>query len=455
MKRILLFQLFLFSTVVSVAQSEITTPFFDNVFQATYLDPTVRPEHLVSIGLPGLSSVYVQVIHNGFIPKNVISRNQDTLRINPNDLHGQLSRQNMFHTNADVDIFHFRIKVYNWDYWLGIRQRHSVSFFYPKDLFTLAIEGNADLVGQSLDLGNLGLNAHIYREYTLGASTKWDYNWVFGARLSYLQGLSSMYLKPERLRIKVLDDMYTHSFASDAVFYTAGVPFDDDWMIDSDLLSDSDWLNDYFRRFRNPGFALAAGASYQLDHQFSFHASISDIGFIRWNDSTQNFRLTGEAEFWGADVIDDRLNDIDTDLDVIWDDLREQFADEEFEGAYTTWLAPKLYISANYDLLPKTRFNFQFYSTLNRRFYPAVSIGATQGFGRYFQLALNASANQRSFTNFGLGLMVKPGPLQIFVMADNYYAPLFEPLNFTNLNFRFGINLVFGRVKTEQGLPYR
>lgn len=447
--------MFLFSALVSLAQSEITTPFFDNVFQATYLDPTVRPEHVVSVGLPGLSSIYIQVINNGFIPRRAFRLNQDTLYINPDNLHRQLSPQNMFHTNADIDIFHFRIKVHNWDYWLGIRQMHSISFFYPKDLFTLGIKGNADLVGQSLDFGNLGLNAHMYREYTLGASTKWDYNWVFGARLSYLQGLSSMYLKPERLRVNVLDDMYTHSFTSDAVFYTAGIPFDKDWNIDSDLFSDGVWLNDYFTRFRNPGFALAAGASYQLHHQISFHASISDIGFIRWNDSTQNFRLTGEAEFCGADVIHDRLNDIDTDLGTIWDDLREQFSEEEFEGAFTTWLAPRFYLSANYELFPKTKFNFQFYGTMNRRFYPAVSIGATQGFGRYFQAALSASANQRSFTNFGFGLMVKPGPLQIFVMADNYFAPLFDPLRFTNLNFRFGINLVFGRVRTEQGLPYR
>jgi len=32
---------------------------------------------------------------------------------------------------------------------------------------------------------------------------------------------------------------------------------------------------------------------------------------------------------------------------------------------------------------------------------------------------------------------------------------LADPLTFTNLNFRVGMNLVFGRVKTQQGLPFR
>jgi hypothetical protein len=51
--------------------------------------------------------------------------------------------------------------------------------------------------------------------------------------------------------------------------------------------------------------------------------------------------------------------------------------------------------------------------------------------------------------------MIKPGPFQIYLLADNIYAPLVDPLTFTNMNFRFGVNMVFGRVKTPQGLPYR
>lgn len=50
--------------------------------------------------------------------------------------------------------------------------------------------------------------------------------------------------------------------------------------------------------------------------------------------------------------------------------------------------------------------------------------------------------------------MIKPGPLQIFAIVDNAY-PLINPLSTTNLNARVGINLVFGRVKQPEGMPFR
>ncbi len=443
------FFLFLFlalSVQGVLGQSELVTPFFDDVFQATYLNPAVRPKHPVSIGLPAISSIYLQVSHNGFVPGKVISHRNDTLRISPDKLLNELSRQNMLFVNADLDLFHLRIKVYNWDYWFGIRQRHSMSLFYPKDLLRLPIEGNADMVGKSFDFGYLGLNAMAFREYTFGAATEVD-DWIFGGRLSILQGLSSMYLKPEKLKISVIDDMFQHAFAADAVLYSAGIPFDDD--------IDGNWITDYMTRFRNPGLALSWGASYRFDHRLNFNFAVTDLGYIRWNDNTRNFSLEGNATFDGHDFLSNLLDDEEIDPDEIIDDFLDNFSDDEFEEDYVTWLHPRFAVTTTYRVADKTQLALQLYTVVNRRLYPAVTVAATQEIGRYLQVAVTASANQKSFSNLGFGLMLKPGPLQIYMMADNYYAPLVDPLSFTNLNFRFGVNFVFGHVKTQQALPYR
>jgi hypothetical protein len=64
------------------------------------------------------------------------------------------------------------------------------------------------------------------------------------------------------------------------------------------------------------------------------------------------------------------------------------------------------------------------------------------------------SYNQKTINNLGVGLIIKPGPFQFYVIADNVY-PAINPLYTTNGNIRVGMNLVFGRVKSAVGLPYR
>lgn len=448
-----------------LAQSELTLPLFENVFQSSYLKPTVRPEHTISIGLPGISSVYAQGINNGFLPKPVTYWENDTLRLDPALIPNELLKRNMIFANADVDLFHLRLRIYNWDYWVGVRQRHSLSFFYPKDLISMAIEGNASRVGETLDFSSLGFNVSLFREYTFGMATELD-KWVIGGRISFLQGLSNAYLKPQMMEGFIDDDMFGHSITANAVLRTAGLPLDEDFVPKDSLFSNKDWLIGYFSRFRNPGAALSFGVTYNLDQRTSFSISVNDIGFIHWSDSTRNVRVKENFSFDGIDGLADFLysgeflkgrfyRDGEFDVDSAFNTLMKYLQDEEYEEVYTTWLSPKFYVTANYKLARRTNIGFQFYGIINRNFYPAFSVGLTQGFGRTLNLAFTGSFNQRTLTNVGFGLMVKPGPVQIYLMADNLYSPLVDPLTFTNLNLRAGVNLVFGRVKTQQGLPYR
>jgi len=457
----------LLASIVALPQSDLGLPFFGDIFQSTYLNRTARAEHTLSIGIPGLSSISVQGIHNGFVPKSISYWDTaiDSLIIDPKLIPDALKEQNMLFAHAGIELLHVRLKVYNWDFWFAARQNHDVSFFYPKDLMTLAVEGNGAMVGEQIDFTPLGLNASIYREYTVGLSTEVN-KWIIGGRLSLLQGLTNAYMKPTSLKISIDDDMYAHTVNADATLYTAGAPLDFVTTEDSDFFSpelntdkfdNTDYLIDYFTRFRNPGFALSGGVAYKFDQRTTFSFSFSDVGFISWSDSTRHANVTGEATFEGLDALAGYLYNRSLDVDSLLDGFVNNFDDQTFTGAYTTWLSPKFYLRANYQLAKRTNLAFQFYTTVNRKVYPAFTVGASQGLGRAFNLMLSASFNQRTASNFGFGLLVKPGPVQIYMMADNYFFPTSKTnvLTFTNVNFRFGMNLVFGRVKTQQGLPYR
>ncbi len=472
MKRIIFIMLIMVGAISLRAQSELTLPYMGNLFQNTYLNPAMRFEHSVSIGLPALSSVQVQFIHNGFVPYSFLKLDNGTLSVSPDKLVGQLNDKNLLFASANVDLFHLKLRIQNWDFWYGVRQKHEMSFFYPKAMGILLLEGNADYVGQTLDFSPLGLNASIYREHTLGASTERG-KWTFGGRFSLLHGLTNLHLNPETFEVQVNEDMYALGGTSNAVVRTSGLPGDSLTNINFSQFGNFDNMNigsfadfqdfleenytaNYLTRFRNPGVALSGAVSYKLDSRTTFSFAFSDLGFITWSDSTKAFSVAGQYEFVGLDMLSNVLQGQEFTPDSILSDLANNFSTtEDYDFKYRTWLNPKFYLSATYQLARRTYVGANLYAVVNRRFYPAFTVGVSQGVGRFFNLSLSASMNQRTLTNLGLGLMVKPGPFQIYLMADNLYAPIVDPLSFTNINFRFGVNLVFGRVKTPQGLPFK
>ena len=444
------------------AQSELTLPFLGNIFQNTYLNPAVQTDRDISIGLPGLSSLQFQVINNGFVPSKSMRISGNTLHISADDLLKQLRNQNLLYANASIDLLHVKVRYQDWDFWYGLRQNQQVSMFYPKSLISLAVVGNEQYKNATMDLTPMGFNGSMYREHTVGASTERG-KWVFGARISLLQGLTNAYLKPKNISVNVTDDMYSMSANGDATIKTAGLPSDSLFSFSShqfgsfnesntDNFSENFFKTYYsansFTRFKNPGFALSVGASFQYDSQLSFSLAINDLGFISWNDNNKFYSVKGESEFKGVDELGNMLNGEDFDSESLLDDFADNFeVDEDHQGLYSTWLHTKFYFSSTYQVAQHTQLNASLYGVVNRKLYPALTLGVNQELGRMLNLVLSTSMNQRKLSNIGFGLLFKPGPIQFYLAADNIYSPLFNPLSFTNMNVKVGINVVLGGVR--------
>lgn len=434
------------------AQSEISLPLFKDVFQSTYINPTVIPEHTVSIGLPGMSSAYGQIIQNGIVLKKIIDYRNDTSFIVPSKLLSNLSDKNLIYSGASVDIFHLRLKIRNGYYWIGIRNNLTMDMQYPKSLFSLILEGNKQYIGKSLDLSNTRVDMSFYNEYTFGMAKEYN-QWVFGGRVSLLQGLSNVQFDPNKFNVNVDDDMYVHTAESDVRINTAGIPKNSDGDPSFDHV-DGSYISDYFSNFKNKGMSLSLGATYNLDDKISFTAAFSDLGFISWKDSVENYTIKGKTDFAGLDMIKGWLYDESIDVDSLVDKATDDFVRDTVHTSYKTYLHPKFYLAANYNLTQRTTVGFSASSVYNKKLYPAFTLGITQGVGRFLNLLATVSYNQKTFRNLGVGLVIKPGPFQIYMIADNVY-PAINPLYTTNVNFRVGVNLVFGRVKPAVGLPYR
>jgi hypothetical protein len=418
-----------------------------DVFQSSYVNPTVIPEHTFSLGLPG-TSVYYQFISNGFLPKNFIDFRNDTAFIVPSKILADLQDQNMINSNSSVDLFHLRLKIQNGYYWFGIRSNVSISFQYPKELFSLPLDGNFAFIGKNLDFSNLKMDATLYNEYSFGMAKEYNH-WIFGGRVSLLQGLSNIQFDPKSFNIQIDTVNYDVVGHANGTLNTAGIPMNSAGDMSFDHAQSMSYITNYLTNFKNKGFALSLGATYKLDDKLSFSLAFSDFGYINWKDSVTNYTIKGNSTF-PLDIVSNYLNDKKIDVDSILD----EFNRDTIQKSYRTYLHPKYFLSANYKIFKRTIVGFSATGVYNKKLYPAYTLGLSQGVGRYFNLLATMSYNQKTIHNLGVGLVIKPGPVQIYVIADNVY-PLINPLYTTNINVRFGMNFVFGRVKPAVGLPYR
>jgi len=82
--------------------------------------------------------------------------------VNLNSLLGDMNDKNLIYVAENADIFHIRFKVKSSFAWFAVRQNTSATLQYPRDLFSLAIEGNKQFVGSTIDLSNLKTDVSVY-----------------------------------------------------------------------------------------------------------------------------------------------------------------------------------------------------------------------------------------------------------------------------------------------------
>jgi hypothetical protein len=413
----------------------------ENVYQATYSNPTAIPETKVNIGLPGLSSVYGGVTNSGFSFKNIY--NKDTFAID-NGIKN-LRKKNYIYAGVNVDLFHVQLKVHNGFLSFQITEKADMRFSYPKDLIALAWQGNYQFAGNKADLSSLGVDFNYYREYALGY-IKESKKWNIGGKVKFLQGIANAHVKNKGLELNVAKESYDLSVSSDVTLNTSGLDTDP-----SDLN-----VRNYLTRFSNKGLAFDLGTTYKHSDKLSFSASINNIGFIRWNSMLKNYNIKGGTSFEGLQVTIPK-NDSSTTPDYL-DSLNNSFKYTESSTKYTTWVIPQFYLRVKYNLTKGTILNASFSIEKYKAYRTATTLGITQKVGRVFNVLLTYTYQYRSYDNFGIGVMVKPGPFQFYFVSDyilrtytNYEDKHFTvPATAKAMNVRVGMNLVFGRIRTPE-----
>lgn len=459
---LLLATLILLSAGTGKAQQYQTLYWMQGIPQSSYANPALQPLPNYYVGFPGLSSVYSGFYNTGFAVKDLLRQNADgSLYIDDQNMLSKLKNRNFLVSDINLDILSFGFRFQDINYFsFNISERVETRFGYSRDFMRLIIEGNDGFrqEGVAAQIGSPSFDFSHFREFGVGFSRKWTDELTAGVRAKVLQGMSNINFEKTELSLFTGPDNYelllnTNLLINKSFPFTLA-PLED--IGDNDFEFVDDDLQNYLTQTANMGFAIDLGAAYELNEQFTFAASIRDLGFINWKRDAENFRVNGDVEFKGLDFNEVFGSDNnDTDFEEITDSIIDLFNLQETTNAYTLMMGPKFFISAAYNLTPMHKFALLGRGELFAGdFYPSLTASYNFQPINRFGSTLSYSIIHGNFHNLGLGFHVNIWPVQLYVVADNY-IPALQPHTFQTFNIHFGLNIAAGFTAKQPDPSYR
>lgn len=433
------------------AQQNFTMYNMSYVPQRMYANPALLPKSRINIGLPVLSSIYLEAGNSGFKYKDIIHHRagDDSLEFDMANVLSKLKKNNYatFGVNTDILSFGFLVKEKNY-FSFNATEKIFAKIRYPKDFFGFAWNGNYPSAGETLKF-NFGLDAVHYREFGLSYTRILNDKFNLGGRLKYLYGMENIRTKKTDITMFTDPNDFAITASSDIIINTAGL----------DSASMADASKKYLFGSGNSGFGIDLGGSYQVTEDIKVSASLVDIGYIKWKNGTLNFvsKNPGASFTYKGQNLNDYFSDssdVSKGTEQMLDSLQKSFEIGEQSYAYTTALPMHIYLSSDYRITEKNLTSIMLYGHFfDGRLHPGISLSDIYDFGKWFSFIMSYSIYNRSFTNLGAGLRLNLGFFQWYLACDNVLGMVF-PQQAKYVNARTGINLTFGRKnKNAEGSP--
>lgn len=237
-------------------------------------------------------------------------------------------------------------------WYLNIADRTHANAKFSKDLFDLAMFGNAMFAGETADLSNLYATFITYKQYEIGLlkniSSASGNKWRIGFGLSLLTGNRNLQLKIDKA------ELYTDS---DGEYL--------DGEVKGEIRSGSINSSQYFDA---NGLGLSAALSIGFEaEKFGLLLDVDDMGFIRYNQNLKHTDLDSVFRFEGVDV---NLfgNDGGSFSSINLDSVVSGFATELEGTAYNVVIPGRIRLEGFYKLNEK---GLRLYAGIQYRIAPA------------------------------------------------------------------------------------
>ncbi len=445
--------------------------YYMNLPQNHIMNPAMHPSNSVYIGLPVISGLYFGVNNNFINYSDIFKKSSVSDSVysflnsesSTNEFLGIVNKKNSFSPQITVPIIGIGFKCNNGLYFfIDINQRLEGNAVFPGDVIKLMLKGNAEFVGNEIDLSSLRMDVRYYQEIGFTVSKDISSNLRVGIRPRLFTGIMSTKFENRSLGINVNDD-YTHTLNADFTANFSGpfsVKMDSANNLESLEFDDSYFSNfNTFTSMKNRGLGLDLGATYKLlNNKVIVSAALTDIGYIKWRRDVSNLTVKGQYVFNGLDVTsvisgDKTIEDAGKEL---LDTLKQKFVLTDTYEPYTTWLAPGLTLGGSYNLTRIISFGMLSYTRfIGKQVRESLTLSANLNLSNAFSFSLGYTLQNQRADNFGAGIAFRAGIFQFYFLSDRIPVSwdrlkldestnIVVPSNWNTINMRFGLNLSFG-----------
>lgn len=427
----------LFFASQTFAQQELGLQMMPHVWQSNSTNPAFVQDAKLVVGLPG---IYSAIGFDGPTYNQIVSKENGKTVVDIDKLIGHLDEENTIRNELGLPTLSLSVKLNNLHLNLGHAVKYSSFINYPKTLPQVVWQGNAQFIGQNVELGN-ELDLIGYHEFTTGLSYKIG-KVTLGANAKFLSGINAAATDKNHHSASLYTDTvaYAITLNSDYILHSAGTI---DYQEFEDVNVDFDYAKLTGRNFfsRNNGVAFDFGLRAELG-KLELAASMLDLGKINWDEGVTDYVAQGVYEYDGLDF-SGALTSEGAELGDALDTLKEIFKVKEVSGSYSSTLTRKIYLSARYHLTEKFVLSGLYFNENYRdEPYSSFAVGANFSLIEQLNLGLSYAFKQPdSYDNLGLNFALTLGPVQVFGVTDNLFS-LINPGDAHNFSARAGASVV-------------
>ena len=419
------------------AQNERSMYYMRQIPQASYGNPAFMPACKFYISVPLISSIYTSYHNSGFKYNDVITkRADDSLVFDQKKFLNALGSNNDMGFSMQEELLAMGFKQGKNYFSFSLGLKGNGNFHYTKDLMSLLLNGNAQFLGKTVDLSGSKVSGIAYGEAALGFAREINTKIKVGVRLKYLFGALAVNSHESRATLTTDPTTYAITAMSDIhVDYAVSKNSQDKFAISA--------------MTKNPGVALDLGVDYKVNEKLSVNAAILDLGSITWKDKVTNYVSTTPNKnftFNGVVVNDlfSKTGSSDSTFNHLLDTLKNKFNVTETHKSFKTSLVKRVNIGATWMLNNKNLAGFIMRNEFFAGIYnPSVTLSLNHQFGRIMSGTVSYSYINKSFTNIGAGVSLNLGPVQLYGVVDNIFAPM-QIKSTQTVNAQIGLNLIFG-----------
>ena len=458
-KVVFLFCLFIANNLT--AQNKQLLYNFTDIPQSLMTNPAADVKYKWYAGVPFLSGISMNVGSSGFSAYDLFANDGVDFTTKLRTVLSKTTSNDVMSLNQQLEFFNGGIRIGaedNRSYLsFGLYQEFNFLSYVPKDIATLAIDGNKNYLDKRFNLADLSIKADLSSVFHVGFHKKIQDDLIIGARAKIYSSIfnaSSISNTGYIYTTTSSDDYYEQIVYSNLQLNTSGLAQYNDANIISNVGTD---IKKGILLGGNLGVGVDVGVTYYPQSNVQFTASIIDLGYIIHSKNIETYSYKG---FYNYKGLVPKFNG-ENAAQANFKEFKEAIVLDTLNVKYTTWRPTKFNASAQYSFEEErvvdgtcncegTDSSIFYKSTLGAQLFmmtmpksPLLALTAfyKRNFSKLFQMKATYTIDSFSYTNFGLGMSTKVGPVNMYLLADNLLAYT-DLSKAKSISFQLGMNII-------------